>query len=70
MSLPKKARSGDLFDKVLINVYDLKTKQIVFTGGQCQVASFLNISQSHIFNYIKTKSKFRKKYALRMAKSK
>ena len=68
MPLPRKAKIDSLFEAVQVNVFDLATKEIVFTGGVCQVATFLNISQPSVQSYLKSKARFRKKYALRMAK--
>lgn len=67
MALPKKANTG-LYDHVTVNVYDLATKEIVFTGGQKKAAQFMGINPRHIGVYISRKTKVKKKYAVRLAK--
>lgn len=67
MALPKKAKAGDNFEKVIVNIYDIHSKEIVFTGGIDDVKSFLK-SNINVLQYIKLKTRFNKKYALRFAK--
>lgn len=69
MPLPKRARAGSAFDKVMINVFDINTKQIVCTGSYSEVAKFLNTTSKNISTYLKNNSKFKKRYALRFAKT-
>jgi hypothetical protein len=67
MPLPKKANTGT-YEKVMVNVYDLATKEIVFTGGQKEAAQFMGINPRHMSAYLSSKSKVKRKYAVRMAK--
>lgn len=67
MALPKKATTG-VYDHITVNVYDLATKQIVFTGGQKQAAHFMGIDPHQMSSYLNRKVKIKKKYAIRIAK--
>ena len=70
MGLARRARINGVFEPVNVNVWCIETKKIIFTGNQCEVGNLLGVKQGQILTYLKTKSRFRKKYALRLAKSK
>lgn len=67
MGLPRKASTG-IFDKVIVNVYDLATKKIVFTGGTTEAANFMSVQVGYAVYCLKNKSRVKKKYAIRIAK--
>jgi len=70
MSLAKRiGHLGDHFEKRLINVWDIATKTIVFTGDVNDVSIFLNIAQRSVRSYIKSKARRKGKYAIRYAKN-
>lgn len=60
---------GDLYEKKLINVWNIHTKQIVFTGDATDVGRYLNISDWSVNSYLKRKSVRKKQFALRLAKN-
>jgi hypothetical protein len=66
MALPKSAfgfRDGESVD---VHVYDIATKKIVFTGSQRLAAQFLGMKQANnIQYYLKSKGRYKKKYAIR-----
>lgn len=69
--LNKRAIIGDCFDNVNVNIYDIETKSIIFTGTQKDAVKFLGMGNvGQIKNYIKNKYRFRKKYAIRLAPDK
>lgn len=51
-----------------VNVFDLATKSIVFTGNVSEVGYFLGIAMGHVNAAIRRKNKVQKKWALRYAK--
>ena len=56
------------FETTIVNVYEIETKKIVFTGSEKDVAKFLGIDAKSIPAAIKYKYKVKnKKYALRHA---
>lgn len=61
--------TDDIYETVLINVFDLKTKEIVFTGAGREVANFIGTSQGNMRKYLRQKTRYKKKYALRLAKT-
>ena len=65
MALKRGNTGRDPFERVEINVYDISTKQIIFTGGQCDAATFLNITLENVRSALKQKSKVKNKYAIR-----
>ena len=56
------------FEHVPVNVYDIKTKEIVFTGSQTDAAKFIGVPKNYLCYYLKTKAKVKKKWAIRYAK--
>lgn len=52
-----------------INIYDIKTKEIVYTGNAEKVGYFLGIGGGHASSAAGKKSRVKKKYALRYAKT-
>jgi hypothetical protein len=68
MPLPRKARA-DVYEPVIVNVYELGTKEIVFTGGQRQAAQFMGVNHRHMGVYLSQKTKIKKKYTVRLAKT-
>lgn len=69
MPLPRRAHTGH-FETVDVNIYDIHTKEIVFTGGQSNAATFLNIQQGHLASALRQKSVVQKKYAIRIKSTK
>jgi hypothetical protein len=67
MALPRKATTGT-YDSVLVNVYDLATKKIVFTGGQLDAADFMGVQRGYMSYCLKNKARVKKKYTVRIAK--
>ncbi len=67
MALERRARIGEVGEHVKVNVWCLATKTIVFTGCKSEVANWLGVATGVVNSYIRTKSRFRKKYALRIA---
>lgn len=65
MSLPRRASTG-MYDKVYINVFDIHTKEIVFSGDNMDVANFLSVNVYALTKYLSKKYRFRNKYALRI----
>ena len=54
------------FETTIVNVYEIETKKIVFTGAEKDVAKFLGIDAKSIPTAIKRKYKVKdKKYTLR-----
>jgi hypothetical protein len=60
--------SGVHFEHVPVNVYDIKTKEIVFTGSQIDAANFIGVQRGYLSYYLKTKARIKKKWAIRYAK--
>ena len=70
MSLPKRiGHIGDHYEKRMINVFDIATKIIVFTGDQNDVSIFVGCTMRTVRSYIKSKCRCKKKYAIRYAKN-
>lgn len=53
------------FEEVPINVYDITTKKIVFSGSQIDAAKFIGTSIQNVNLSLRIKSKIKKKYAVR-----
>lgn len=66
MSLQKRASAGSHFDSVEVNVYDIKTHEIVFSGNQGDAANFLGVTSQYLRYYLRKKVRFKKKYAIRI----
>jgi len=49
--------SGVHFEHVPVNVYDIKTKEIVFTGSQIDAANFIGVQRGYLSYYLKTKAR-------------
>lgn len=62
-----KIRELDPFATVVVNVYDIKTKKIIFSGSKRGAAKFIGTSTQNIDGAIKRKSKIKKLYAVRFA---
>lgn len=69
MPLPRKARAGGLYDTVTVNVWDIETKTIVFTGNTLEVSAFLGINTGQVSYAYQRKSRVKDKYAIRIAKT-
>lgn len=65
--LPRKAITG-LEGSANINVYNIFTKEIVFCGDCKQVSNFLGVNTWAVHQYVISKNRFRKMYALRLKK--
>ena len=70
-SLSRQAIIDGLFEKsdLLVHVYDIQTKSIVFTGNRREVSKFLGCPVPHVKQYIKTKARFKKKSRIKRRKS-
>lgn len=68
MPLPRRAFAGGCYDRIEANVYDIQTKEIVFTGSWYEVANHLGITYSHVQMAIKRKNRINKKFAIRIKK--
>ena len=60
-----KVNLGEPFEKVEVNVYDIQTKQIVFSGSQIDAAHFIGTSRQNVKQAVCRKSVIKKKYAVR-----
>lgn len=66
MSLPRQAKTG-IFEKVIVNVYEIATKTIVFTGSVCDAAKFMGIAAGHCSMAARNRFRVKKKWAVRLA---
>lgn len=66
--LSKRAIIGECFDQISINTYCLKSKKVVHTGSLEATAKFVGTYDQMIFSYLKSKSRYKKKYCFRIAK--
>ena len=66
MGLQRKCFLGDISFSVDVNVYDVRTKEIVFSGSQMAAGRFLNVHQAYINVAVKRKSRVKKIYAIRL----
>jgi len=66
MGLPRRIQVGSIGEKVEVNVYNIHTKQIVFTGGQQEAADFLGIQIGHLRSGLITKHRIKKQFAVRL----
>lgn len=56
------------FETTIVNVFDISTKKIVFTGSQANAAIFLRCHPTTVCSAVKYKRKIKgKKYAIRYA---
>lgn len=55
---------------VNVNVYDIETKGIVFTGSQTNAGKFIGVSTAYINRYLTTKGRIKNKYAVRYCSEK
>lgn len=69
MALPRRAKTG-LYDRVELNVYDIGTKQIVFTGTYLEVANKLGVHYSNVQYAMRNKSIVKKQFAIRIKSTK
>jgi hypothetical protein len=72
--LQGKTDFGDVFENRGFNVYDVETKEKVFSGGIAATCSFLGLHRStNLSRYVRLKSRRTfngKKYAIRFASTK
>lgn len=68
MGLSRRAYVGSFYDKVEVNVFDISTKKIVFSGSQGNAANFLSVHQGVIATALKTRGRIKKQYAVRIKK--
>lgn len=59
-----------IFDSVDVNVYDVNTKQIVFSGGQKKAANFLGVPRSRIASCLYRKDRIKDQFAIRIKSTK
>lgn len=55
----------EAIDPVNVNVYDIETKKIIFTGSQSNAGKHIGVSTSYINRYLTTKGRIKNKYAVR-----
>ena len=55
------------FETIPVNVYDIVTKQIVFTGSQTDAAKFIGTTLKNLNRSLSIKSKIKKRFAVRIA---
>lgn len=61
----------NIFNDKLINVYDIATKSVVFTGNNNDVANYFGVGYTVIGSVMRTKKKrYKNKYALRLVPEK
>lgn len=70
MGLQRKCHLGDIYEQVEVNVYDIFTKEIVFTGSQVAAGFFIGVGSRHILSAARSKSRIKKKYAVRIKSTK
>lgn len=59
------------FEETIVNVFEIETKKIVFTGSVTKAAKFMGTAYTNISKAIKEKRKMcNKKYAVRYAHEK
>lgn len=59
----------NIFEKKNIDVWEIATKKIIFTGDSNDVCMFLNMDTRNVATAVKRKSKIKKgKYTLRVSK--
>ena len=63
-----KLHLGDPFEHTIVNVFNVNTHEIIFTGNMTQTAKYLNTSVSHIAKTIKRKHRINKIYTVRRTK--
>lgn len=65
MPLPRNVTNCYVFERVELNVYDIDTKEIIFTGTSLEIANHLRVSVSRVRDALKRKGKLMRKYAIR-----
>lgn len=71
MALQRQVKIDGIFDGKKYNVFDVDTREIVFTGGMSALVNFFKLkSSSHFYYYIKNKRRYKNKYAIRIASDK
>ena len=69
MGLPKRVLYNSPGETADVNIYDIKTKEIVFIGSQTDAAKFVGLKQPcSLFYYLRTKDRIKKKWAVRYVK--
>lgn len=69
MALPRKLTNTGPFDRVELNVWDIETKTIIFTGTYAEVANRFNWPKATVQSAYQRKNKLYGKYAIRTAKA-
>lgn len=65
MPLPRKVCNLIVYDRVELNAYDVRTKEIVFSGTASEVGIFLGVSHQRVRDALKKKYRLLKLYAIR-----
>lgn len=66
MSLSSKT---NLPDSPRVNVWDIATKTIVFTGDTQAAGAFMSCTPQNVFNALRSKARVHNKWAVRAAKT-
>lgn len=65
-----KANLSSLLDPLILNVWDIEAKAIIFTGNRSQCANYLKLTRPAVSQALKLKSRISKgKYCVRVSKS-
>lgn len=74
MALPRQVKLSNsingINESVPVNVYDIKTKEIVFSGSQCAAARFLNVPVSNLSSALIRKWNIKRQFAIRIKSTK
>lgn len=66
MGLSKRVYVDGLYAETIVNVWDLTTKQIVFTGNTHEAANYVGVSSRTIYAYLAKKTRYKKKFTFRI----
>lgn len=70
MALPRRATVGGIYDRVELDVYDINTKQIIFTGTYLEIANKLGVLYGSVQYAKRNKTRIKNQYAIRIKKCK
>lgn len=69
MPLPRKICLLAPDERIDLDVWDVATKKIIFTGTSAEIANNFGVQQSHVRDALKKKYKLLRKYAIRTKKA-
>lgn len=70
MPLPRKVNLNNCSEHVPVNVYDILTKEIIFSGSQKGAANFLGVPYYYMPKYLKNKTRIKRRYTIRIKSTK